>query len=256
MRFSIFKQALAGALLPAAVVLALAPASALAAGEHPSVKRLFSLPPSADLQYSIRMSQRGFQLNGDGAINWRVSENSYSIVSESHAPLFGKVLDSQSEGTLDAFGLAPASFHEKRFRKEATTTTFLRDSKRIVFGESQESYPLTGGEQDRSSAPWQLVAVARGAPDKFTPGSEWSFFVAGARDAERWTFKVIGRETVRIAQGEVDAVHLVKAPPPDNHGQQVDIWLAPSLEWYPVRLRFSDNDSDFIEQTLLRISRK
>ena len=231
-------------------------ALALASDEHPSVKRAFSLPPSADLAYSIKLSQRGFQLSGDASISWRVGDNKYSIVSESHAPLFGKVLDSKSEGAVDAYGLAPSLFHEKRFRKEPSSTTFQRDSKSIVFAGWPDSYPLVGGEQDRSSAPWQLMAVARAAPDKFTPGSEWTFFVAGPRDAERWVFTVVGHETVHIAQGDVDAVHLLKAPPPDNKGQQIDIWLAPSLEWYPVRLRFSDNDSDFIEQTLLRITKK
>ncbi len=229
---------------------------ALAAAEHPSVKRAFNVPPSADLVYTIKLSQHGFQLSGDGTINWRVSDNRYSIVAESRSPLFGKVLDNKSEGAIDDYGLAPTQFNEKRFRQEPSTTTFQRDTKTIVFGDSQESYPLKGGEQDRASAPWQLVAVARGAPDKFTAGSEWTFFVAGRRDAERWVFKVVGQETVRIAQGDVSAVHLVKAPPPDDKGQQVDIWLAPSLDWYPVRLRFVDNNGDFVEQTLERITKQ
>ena len=246
----IIKHAVAGALL------LLAAGSGLAAVGHPSIKRAFSLPPSADLVYSIKLRQRGFQLAGDGAIHWRASDNKYSIVTESNAPLFGKVLDNKSEGAVDDYGLAPAQFYEKRFRKEPSTTTFKRDSKTIVFSESDESYPINGGEQDRTSATWQLIALARGAPEQVTPGSEWTLFVAGRRDAEPWLFKVLGPDTVHIGAGDIKTVHLVKAPPPDKQGQQVDVWLAPSLDWYPVRLRFVDNDGDFIEQTLEKVTKK
>ena len=49
-------------------------------------------------------------------------------------------------------------------------------------------------------------------------------------------------------------MHLEK----DMHGksQQLDIWLAPTLGWYPVRLRFTDPDQDFIEQTLASLNKQ
>ncbi|MDC8760716.1 DUF3108 domain-containing protein [Janthinobacterium fluminis] len=240
----------------AAALLAATLAPALAAAKHPSVKRAFNVPPSADLSYSIKARQRGMSLGGENLTVWRAGDGSYSLVSETRAALFGKILENKSEGAIDDYGLAPALYTEKRFRKEASTATFKRDSKTIVFGDSDESYPLKGGEQDRNSAPWQLAAVARGAPEQFTPGSEWTFFVAGRRDAEPWIFKVVKQESVRTGEGEVNAVHLVKAPPPDAKGQQVDLWLAPSLEWYPVRLRFADSDGDYVEQTLEKITKK
>ena len=57
--------------------------------------------------------------------------------------------------------------------------------------------------------------------------------------------------------GDVAAIHLVKAPPPDKKGQQVDLWLAPSLEWYPVKVTFADADGcDYVEQTLQKIVKK
>jgi hypothetical protein len=39
-------------------------------------------------------------------------------------------------------------------------------------------------------------------------------------------------------------------------GQQVDLWLAPSLDWYPVRVRFNDPDGDFVDQTLEKVVKK
>lgn len=226
------------------------------AAEHGASKHVVDLPPSADLAYTIKAKQSGFSLSGEATINWRVGEGKYSIVAETRAAVLGKVMENRSEGGVDSFGIAPAVFVEKRFRKDPTTTTFDRASKTISFSDGKLSYAIKGGEQDRASAPWQLVAVARGAPDKFTPGSEWVFFTAGRRDAEPWTFKVINREKVRTGLGEVEAVHLVKAPPPDSKDQQLDIWLAPEHEWYPVRIRFADSDGDFVDQTLASIARK
>ncbi|MFM9435046.1 hypothetical protein ACFDR9_002108 [Janthinobacterium sp. CG_23.3] len=240
----------------AAALLAAALAPAAAADQHPSVKRAFSVPPSADLSYSIKARQRGLGLAGDSTTAWRAGDGKYSVASETRSALFGKILENKSDGAIDDYGLAPSQYYEKRYRKEPGTATFKRDSKTIVFGGSEQSYPLKGGEQDRNSAPWQLVAVARGAPDKFTPGSEWAFFVAGRRDAEAWVFKVLNQESVHTGEGEVSAVHLVKAPPPNDQGQQVEVWLAPSLDWFPVKLRFSDNDGDYVEQTLEKITKK
>jgi hypothetical protein len=242
--------------LCAALMLATMAQAAHATEEHPSARRATNPPPSADLSYNLKIKQSGLSLNGVATVQWRAGDGKYSIATESRASIFGKVVENRSEGAIDDFGLAPASFHEKRIRKDPYTTTFKRAEKTIAFTESDVTYPILGGEQDRSSAQWQLAAIARAAPDKFKPGSEWHLFVAGRRDAEPWSFKVLKTENVDIGSGEVSAVHLVKAPPPDAKGQQVDLWLAPSLDWYPVRVRFNDPDGDFVDQVLEKVVKK
>jgi hypothetical protein len=256
---SAFQRGIAGAAFAVLLFPAIAATAAdkpAASGPHPSIKRPYSLPPSAELTYTIKARQHGLSLNGDATFTWHTGDGKYLIASEAKVPLFGKIVENRSEGLVDDYGLAPLTFYEKRFRKDPSTTTFKRDSKTISFSESDDSYPIKGGEQDRTSAQWQLLLQARATPDKFTPGSEWALFVAGRRDAEQWVFKVINQETVHTGQGDVSAVHLVKAPPPDAQGQEVDIWLAPSLDWYPVQVRFVDNDGDFVEQTLEKITKK
>lgn len=231
-------------------------AASAATTDHPTTKYKIDLPPSADLNYAIQAKQNGLTLAGEGSVKWQVSGKQFSVASETRAMLFGKILESSSEGAIDDYGLAPTQFINKRFRKAATTTTFHRDSGTIGFSESSESYPLKGGEQDRTSIIWQLISVARATPHQFKPGSDWTFFVAGMRDAEPWTFKVINTEKIRTPMGDLDTVHIFKAPPPDAKDQQLDIWLAPALEWYPVRLRFTDPNKDFVEQTLQQVSNK
>jgi hypothetical protein len=253
MRSQVLKHLAGGALLATALATALAGA---VAAEHVAIKRPVDLPPSADLSYTIQARQKGFSIGGEALVSWRVSGATYTLHADTRAKLFGSIVENRSEGVIDSFGIAPVQFYEKRIRKEPWTTTFDRAGKTISFTEDKQTYPIKGGEQDRSSVSWQLAAVARAAPEKFTPGSEWTFFVAGRRDAEPWTFKVVNRENIRTGLGAVEALHLIRLPPPDAKGQTLDIWLAPSREWYPVRLRFSDSNDEFIDQTLDKIVRK
>lgn len=241
-------------LLPIALACNLSLTAAHA--DTPVVKYKVNVPPSAELSYSINARQSGISLGGNAVVHWVVGEKKFSVQTEAHAMLLGKILDSKSEGLVDDDGLAPVSWTEKRLRHDRTTTTFDRNTGTIRFSTSELTYPINGGEQDRNSAIWQLVSVARATPAKFKPGSQWTFFVAGQRDAEPWTFKVLSKEKISTPLGELNTLHVMKEPPPDSHGQHVDIWLAPQHEWYPARVRYTDADGDFIEQTLEKIGKQ
>jgi len=225
--------------------------------DHPAIKRQFDLPPSAELTYSIRARQSGFSINGDALVKWQTDGREFSVDAVTHAMILGKILETKSDGKIDDFGLAPAQFIDQRFRKDSTTTTFNREAGggTISFSQSDVTYPLKGGEQDRTSVVWQLVAVARAATKQFKPGSEWMFFVAGQRDAEPWTFKVVEHDKITTGTGEVDAIHILREPRPDAKEQKLDIWLAPSLEWYPIRIRLTEPNNDFVDQTLDKINK-
>ena len=222
---------------------------------HAAPQRKVNPAPSADLHYAINAQQSGISLNGEALLTWRSSGTTYSIDAETRSAMLGKIIESKSEGAIDTFGLAPATFTEKRWRKQSTTTTFNRSDKAIHFSTGAETYPLLGGEQDRNSAVWQLIAVARANAAAFKPNSTWDFFVAGPRDAEAWSFKVVSEEKLATAVGEQRTVHIKRAPPQDSKGQHLDIWLAPAREWYPMKIRFSDGDGDFIEQKLEKIGK-
>jgi len=239
------------------LALAIAATTASAAkSDYPVAKRATSLPPSADLSYTVKGSNHGFPLAGTGTVAWRQGEGSYSLHTEARSGLFGKVLEQRSEGTLDEYGLAPATFYEKRFRKDPTTTRFDRGTHRIEFEDGKVSYAIRGGEQDRSSVTFQLAVLARATPEKFTPGSEWTFFVAGRRDGEPWTFRVVGHETMESAGlGEQKVLHISRKQG-GSHEQQVDLWLAPELDWYPARILLKEEDGDSFEQVLEKVNRK
>lgn len=227
---------------------------------HAAIKRAINLAPNVILQYSIKAKQRGIPIGGESSWHWRSNQQNnpatYFVSNEVRASLFGKIQETQSEGVIDEYGLAPRQFTEKRFRKDPTSTRFDPETRQISFTDSARNYALQGGEQDRSSVIWQLIATARANPKQFVAGSQWSFFVAGRRDAEPWVFKVLQQESIATPMGKLNSWHLIKMPPPDSKDQQLDIWLGQNLDWYPLRLRFMDADGDFVDQTLEKIEKQ
>ena len=231
--------------------------SAQAAPASPAPKRATELPPSADLAYDLAAQQRGFNLKGEASIAWRAGDGKYDVGVEARVPLIGKLTEYRSHGTVDSFGLAPAEFYEKRYRKNPTTAVFERKAKTLTLPEGKEPIALKGGEQDRASVTWQLAAVARAAGEaRFKPGSEWTFVVAGRRGVEPWTFKVVKREKIQTGMGELDTLLVTREPRAGGKSEGVDIWLAPNQEWYPVKLRFRDDERETIEQTVSKITKK
>jgi hypothetical protein len=214
------------------------------------------LPPSATLDYTVRARQSGFPMEGDAQVKWTLSDDTFSLSTRMRATLVGKIIEAQTDGIINDFGLAPVSFTEKRLRRKATSVSFDRKAGTVTFNKSSNSVPLGKGTQDRNSAIWQLVAIARAAKTRFKTGSRWSFPVAGREEIERWTFTVAGPAKIRSPLGEFDTVQVRKTAADDAGRQAIDIWLAPSLEWYPVRVRYTESDGDLIEQSLTGISRK
>lgn len=216
--------------------------------------KAFTPPPSADLSYTIQARQKGLSLAGNANVEWRVSKDQYTMQSETRANLLGKILETTSVGNIDRFGLAPAKATEKRFRKEQTTTTFDRAAKSINFSASDAHYPIKGGEQDRNSAIWQLATLARSQPQKFKSGAVISMFIAGAKEADPWTFKVLAKENIDTELGKLNALHVTKVIKRKSEDQKIDIWFAPGMNWYPVRIRFTEPEGDYIEQTISKIT--
>ncbi len=210
-------------------------------------------PPSATLDFKASALRKGeYIYGGSGEIKWETDGRHYSVRGEARV-LFLTLLNFKSEGEIDSFGVAPELYSEKRFRKAETNTHFHRERNTISFSASTLSYPRAGGEQDRSSVIWQLASIGRGDAGKFFPDAQFDFFVAGARDGEVWQFRVIGEEEIETGLGNFLAWHVLRVPRPGSYEQKVDIWLAPQQEWYPVKLRYTETNGDYLELLLSKL---
>jgi hypothetical protein len=141
-----------------------------------------------------------------------------------------------SHGRIDAFGLAPDQYVEKRGRRAEDIAIFNRADKKIAFTRTPATLPLPEGAQDRFSMVMQLASLVRGDPGAYKPGVTRQFFVVDNDSGENWPVEMIGDETIRTTEGYLGARHFKRLPRHDGDRRRIDVWLAPSLGWLPARI--------------------
>ena len=226
----------------AAAASALAAASAAAAASTPAAAHApaaqsapgvkFSVPPSGDLQYDTFYN--GVR-NQPGTIHWSSDGKTYDMIVSVPVPFIG-TFSYSSHGHVDAFGLAPDQYIEKRGHRAEDVSIFNRTTKQIVFTKTPASLPLSDGAQDRFSMVMQLASLVRGDPDAYKPGVTRQFFVVDNDSGEIWPIETIGDETIRTQQGYLNTRHFMRLPRHDGDRRRIDVWLAPSLGWLPARI--------------------
>ncbi|MDQ7980222.1 DUF3108 domain-containing protein [Paraburkholderia sp. SARCC-3016] len=200
-----------------------------AAHATPGVK--FSVPPSGDLEYDTFYN--GVR-NQPGTIHWESDGHTYRLVISVPLPFVG-TYSYESHGRVDAFGLAPDQYIETHGRRGQDVTVFNRETRQIAFTRTPKTLALQDGAQDRFSMIMQLASLVRGAPDAYQPGVTREFYVTDNDSGEIWPIETIGDETVRTQQGFVEARHFTRLPRRAGDRRRIDVWLAPSLGWLPVR---------------------
>jgi hypothetical protein len=225
------------------------PEAATIANGNITLFEKISLPPSAELIYTARAMQGTRSLSGSGSIQWQQNGQTYTVKGEANA-LFLSLLSYQSSGQLGKAGILPDLYHEKRIGKSATQTHFVRERKTISFSASTAVHEIQGSEQDRGSIIWQLVGVARGDPTKLEPGLTFETIIAGTKAADRWRVQISGIEKLTLADGNFSAWHWVLVPVENRFDYQIDLWLAPEKEWYPVKIMYGNRTGANLTMTL------
>jgi hypothetical protein len=232
---------------PVAPVTPAAPAPAeapnrRAAQAAPAV--VVSVLPSVRLHYDVQAQYRGFTLGGRAELTWRHDGHAYEARLEASA--LGRPSRVQrSVGRVTAQGLAPDYFSDKSRSEKATH--FDREKNRLVFSNNRPDAPLAEGMQDRLSVVLQLASLAAGSPDRHVAGSTITVPTAGTGDAENWIFSVEGEEDLRLPGGDVRALKLQRLPRKE-YDQKVELWLAPRMDYAPVRLRLTNPNGDTVDQ--------
>ena len=98
----------------------------------------------------------------------------------------------------------------------------------------------------------QLAGMLASQTDA-NPLQQYDVLLAGTRDAQTWRFEDAGTETVTTGLGEVRARRYVREPRADSYESRIEIWYAQQLNWYPVRIRYTERKGDVIDLTLEKI---
>lgn len=208
------------------------------------------LPKSFQLEYSLKR---------DGRTIGRVSDkfyrdgSRYRIESEARAEglaaLFVKgPLRMTSEGEIGPSGLKPVKFERLRNGK-TTRATFDWNTARIKTAENgaNTEEPLAPGTQDRLSAIYQFM---------FAPPKRAAIQIpmtSGKKPVE-YVFERGKRGRITTAAGSFDTVKLTrKRVTASEEDEGVELWLAPSRNYLPVRIKLRE-DGALYEQDLLGAS--
>jgi hypothetical protein len=202
-----------------------------------------ALLPSTRLHYEVQAQVRGFTLGGQAQLTWRQDGQAYEAQLEATA--LGKPRVQRSVGRVTPQGLAPDYFSDKSRSERATH--FDREKNRLVFSNNRPEAPLAAGMQDRLSVVLQLAALVAGSPDRHVAGTTITIPTAGTGDAEDWVFSVEGEEDLRLPGGQVRALRLQRLPRKE-YDQKVELWLAPGMDYAPVRLRLTNPNGDTVDQ--------
>jgi hypothetical protein len=214
-----------------------------AAGPLPPAR----VPGSARLSFDMNGTIKGLAYSADATLDWTVSPGQFDARMAVRLPLLGSRVQTSS-GRVDASGLLPERFSDQARQERATH--FDHEQRRIRFSSNAPQVPLQAGAQDRLSVFLQLAARFNAAPEPADQVIELQ--VAGTGSADRWRFRVGEEETLSLPAGELRARRLVREAL-GPHDTRVELWLAPSLEHLPVRIRLEQANGDQIDQRLKRL---
>jgi uncharacterized protein DUF3108 len=242
---------------PAPVASAPEPAASVAiAAEAPassaSQPQAFEWPPSTRLSYRLTGRYRG-PLEGYAKVQWIRLGTHYQVHLDVTANLMF-TREMTSDGELTEQGLAPKRYDEEtRVGPLEPRRATLRFEPEHVVMPDGSARPTLPGVQDTASQLVQLTWLFTTQPERLRPGSSVEMPLALPRRIDMWVYDVLEAEVVETPFGMVDTFH-VKPRRPDKpvNVLTIEAWIAPGLQYLPVRLRINQDADAFVELVIER----
>ena len=216
-------------------------------------------PPAATLRYALHYYGR----SGEAVLSWRPAGARYDLQLQGlpqalaagpvapqppgpadRRPAWRPLIEQSSQGQLDANGLAPDRFTDRRRGRGQRAANFRRELGRIEFSGPSTVLPAWPGAQDRLSWWVQLPAIMAAAAS--VPAAVSLFVVGVHGQGELWRFDYLGLADWP-ADGPPDGPARAGQPgvqhwrhePAQAEGQRVELWLDPAQGHWPVQLRLT-----------------
>jgi Protein of unknown function (DUF3108) len=235
---------------PPASAPAIMAAAAAASAASSAAAASFDWPPSTRLSYKLTGNYRG-PVYGTAQVDWLRDGQRYQVRLEVKVdPFFRRRM--LSDGVLSEQGLSPRRYDEEtevplRETRRATVH-FEPEQVLLANGKTAESMP---GVQDSASQFVQMTWLFLSRPDRLQPGHTVEFPLALPRRVGRWTYDVAEREMLALPFGEVEAFHLKPRRDSSRPNElQVETWIAPGLQYLPVRIVIRQDAESFLELQL------
>jgi hypothetical protein len=211
-------------------------------------------PLSTRLSYVLTGNYRG-PVSGQAQVEWLRKGSDYQMhldvgVGPSFAPLITRRMSSQGQLTPD--GIAPQRYDEEtRFivgGGQRATLFFLGAEVQLASG---VRLPVRRGAQDSASQFVQLTWLFLTGRELLQAGHVVRFpLVLPRRQYDDWPYEVVGEEWVETGMGWVPAWHLRPSQPPSSGDLAAEVWLAPGLQYLPVRLIIRQDADTYVDLAL------
>lgn len=236
-----------------AVSAPLAAASAPPTPEAPP----FEWPPSTRLSYTLTGNYQG-PVHGDARVEWLRRGGRYQVhldvsIGPRLAPFVTRRMSSDGELTED--GLRPQRYEETTqvpLRSPRLNVVTL-DPQRVVLASGREA-ERPPGVQDTASQFVQLTWLFTTQPQRLRVGEAVDFPLALPRRLDRWFYDVVAEELLETPAGRVPTFHLKPRRESRRAGELlVDTWIAPTLQYLPVRIRIEQDEQTWADLLIERL---
>ena len=151
-----------------------------------------------------------------------------------------------SQGTIEKNVLRPREFFDERSGRDTARAWFDWNAQTLTmqYKGHKGVEPMPPNAQDRLSFLFALSLLPGN-------GDSVSYSIADGKGLSRHTYKVVGRERLRISAGEFDTVKVAR------HGddrETAELWLAAERGYIPVRLLIVEKNGTRYDQYAIRIS--
>ena len=236
---------------------AVPPGAAASAAAGAASAPPFEWPDSTRMSYRLTGNYRG-PVGGTAQVEWIRSGSRYQLhldvsVGPAVAPLMRRRMS--SEGRLTGSGLAPERYDEETDRlfgqRRRVGLRFEPDAVVLANGERATGWPDV---QDAVSQFVQLTFLMTTQPALARPGSSVAMALALPRRVAPWVYEVLEPELLATPFGPLQSAHL-RPRVADRHGSDLtaQVWIAPQLQYLPVRIRIEQDADTFIDLMIDRL---
>lgn len=234
-----------------------ASASALASAAESSTEPGPEWPLSTQLRYRLSGNYRG-EVTGEAEVQWLRQGARYQVhlevlVGARFAPLIQRRMS--SDGLLGAAGISPHRYEEDTRmlmrERRRVALRFDRQARQLYLADGSPQ-PLPEGVQDAASQFVQLTWLFLTGRERLAPGHIVSMPLALPRRLYAWRYEVLGEDLLDTPMGPVPAWHLRPLLDRELRPQDLkaEVWLAPSLQYLPLRLRIAQDEQTYLDLML------
>ncbi len=246
-------SAVADPLAGSGIVSALVPEPAVNRDDQGRKSFEGKLPQQGELTYNLYWSKDRW-LVGQAVHRWSVDGGGHYILSSESKTtgLFALIhpltIADETHGFLTDQGMAPFHYVTRANDEPAATVHFDRQTSRVRFYLNNVARPaatVEGRVFDKLSFLYQLYLMR---PQEKT----FTIMITLGYRIESYVIEAAGEEEIETGLGSMNAVHLrrINLAPGDDH---VEVWLAPAMDYLPVKLLFFNDRGQYYEQTIRNV---